>query len=79
MAAKLGIFHLTRTDEAEYGDYTAHIIVAGSDTEARLMAGRVSKRNGIIWADPNIVACEQIGTASVAAEPNILMSEMLGE
>jgi hypothetical protein len=74
-----GIYDLHLIGEGEYGDYVGHVVIAVSEQDARVIAGRACKRNGIVWADPATATCRVLGLADPDQTPRIVMSEMLGE
>lgn len=75
------IFHLVRNDDGPfYGQHSEHIVIAATEHDARLMAGRASRgENGIVWMEPS-TEVQIIGTASNPNTlPRIVMSVMVGE
>jgi hypothetical protein len=82
MKTQLCIWHLTRTDTPDYGQNAAHIIIAQTDQDARLIAGRAARssngENGIVWIE-NTTTVQLIGTASADLGDGIVLTEYHGE
>ena len=70
----LTLYLLTRTDEVDYQEAEAHVVIAADEAQARRLAmGDLSKDQQLSWLDPQRSTC--VAVASIAAgEPGHVLT-----
>ncbi|MGW6279328.1 hypothetical protein [Kribbella sp. NPDC055071] len=71
---RLSVFLLTRTDEVDYEEAAAQVVIAGDADQARRIAmENLSKDQQLSWLDPQRSTCVEIAT-DVHGEPGHVLT-----
>lgn len=75
----LNIYHLDRSETAEYGQHAEHVVIARTELAARIIAGQAARgENGIEWATTHTTVT-RLGQADDVHTPGIILSRYLGD
>jgi hypothetical protein len=70
----LSVFLLTRTDEVDYEEPAAQVVIAGDADQARRIAmENLSKDQQLSWLDPQRSTCVEVATG-VHGEPSHVLT-----
>jgi hypothetical protein len=69
----LTLYLLTRTDEVDYQEPEAQVVIAADESEARRLAmGDLSKDQQLSWLDPQRSTCAALATVASGAPGHVL-------